>query len=388
MSNILLVEPNYRTKYLPHGLMKISSYHKSIGDRVVYHKGLVKFVNTSFFDDEAFYPDMIYITSLFTYEIDKVVETINYYKNIYKDSIIKVGGVAASIMPYYIQDKTGIIPHVGLLEHVEQFAPDYSIFPDTDFSIIFTTRGCKRKCSFCIVNKIEDFNMNENWKNEFNFTKQKLVIQDNNFIMSPMNHQIDIVEYINKNNINKSKIDFMSGLDARLFTTEIANNFNKIYRFMPNIRFAFDDMTQDGYVQRAMELARTNKAHNKSVIVYCLYNYKDKPEDLYYRIKEISKMGHSRKSHPAMAYPMRYTPLTDTKRNFVGEHWSERKIKTLNAIMDTNFNNWWVSASAYTEEQFNYVFGKNGEEFKEILENGVVTTLKTKEIRILKKDDK
>ena len=39
MSKILLIEPNYKNKYPPIGLMKISTYHKNKGDSVQFYKG-------------------------------------------------------------------------------------------------------------------------------------------------------------------------------------------------------------------------------------------------------------------------------------------------------------------------------------------------------------
>ena len=42
MRKILLVEPNYKNKYPPMGLMKIATYYRRLGDDVTFFKGDLK----------------------------------------------------------------------------------------------------------------------------------------------------------------------------------------------------------------------------------------------------------------------------------------------------------------------------------------------------------
>lgn len=42
MRNILLLEPNYKNKYPPIGLMKIATYYRKQKDNVVFYKGDLK----------------------------------------------------------------------------------------------------------------------------------------------------------------------------------------------------------------------------------------------------------------------------------------------------------------------------------------------------------
>ena len=140
MKKILLVEPAYKTKFAPLGLMRISSYHKSEGDVVSFIKGEQKL---------DFTPDKIYITSLFTYRYKETLKSVRFYKKQFPKAEIIIGGVLATLMPDLFR-KEGIKVHIGLLKEVETYPPDYDLIEDIDYSLTFTSRGCKNKCGFCV----------------------------------------------------------------------------------------------------------------------------------------------------------------------------------------------------------------------------------------------
>src|SRR6266540_3619874 len=112
---ILLIEPGYKNKYPPLGLMKIAQYHGPDGkrDRVKFIKGEDKNVL-----DECW--DRIYVTTLFSFEWKKISEAIdfailasgNQHNNVF------VGGIAASLMhELFLQEPrwTGVRFIKGLL---------------------------------------------------------------------------------------------------------------------------------------------------------------------------------------------------------------------------------------------------------------------------------
>src|SRR5262252_9207862 len=93
--NILLIEPGYKNKYPPLGLMKIAHYHGPYGkrDHVRFIKGEDRSVLS-----EAW--DRIYITTLFSFEFAKIAQSIDFAKIVAGGQTDKifVGGIAASLM--------------------------------------------------------------------------------------------------------------------------------------------------------------------------------------------------------------------------------------------------------------------------------------------------
>lgn len=217
---ILLVEPNYETKFKPLGLMRISSMHKAQKDKVHYVKGIHPINNI------PFYPDKIYVTTLFTYEYLPTLKAIRYYKKIFKNSKMIIGGILASTRPdLFKKEKVKI--HKGLLKKAEKFAPDYDLFPEMDYSLSFTSRGCTNNCSFCVVPSLEGgISHRKNWPQDINPKFSKIVFFDNNWLAKNKKDLFEDIRIL-KQMIQDYKIysiDFNQSLDCYDDKTEVLTN--------------------------------------------------------------------------------------------------------------------------------------------------------------------
>lgn len=192
---ILLIEPNYKNKYPPMGLMKLATYYRNRGDDVRFFKGDLKVFAAKLLCEEflaevkdpklgkhvpkfiehiktgKFAPldaipnfrnseqdvilkeyrlryrngkfpqfDVIGITTLFTFYWRETIDTINYAKKFCsEDGRIIVGGIAASILHDKIFQETGIDPLCGLLNKPGMLDADSEYIIDElplDYSIL------------------------------------------------------------------------------------------------------------------------------------------------------------------------------------------------------------------------------------------------------------
>lgn len=197
---ILLVEPDYKSKFPPLGLLKIGTFHKNRGDEVVFVRGL----------SEQEYWDRVYITTLFSFHHEKIIKTILHYKAMLRDDVsrIFVGGGYATLCPQNIYEETGIYPLKGLLDKsnmlglgedcVDSMIPDYDLLTQIDYDyglkncyFGYATRGCINRCPFCAVPKLEpEFVHHAGLKQYIETVKEKfgerqnLVLMDNNVLAS------------------------------------------------------------------------------------------------------------------------------------------------------------------------------------------------------------
>lgn len=406
MADILLLEPGYSNKYPPIGLMKISYFHKYIHhDYVRFAKGKLQ----DAFNGKKW--DRVYVTTLFTFEWQKTKEAIEYALSVVKDPTqVYTGGILATLMPELIaenfptvKNNTGLLDKKGTLglEHeecIDRLTLDYGIlddiadeyvYPAHDAYFTYMTRGCGMKCAFCAVQTLEPeyypyisiANTIQRVDEQFG-PKKDLLLMDNNVLRSPrFDEIIDEIKalgfakgatYINPKTGKKVQrfVDFNQGLDAFLLTPHKAKRLGELA--IRPARIAFDHIEDAEEYKKAIRFCAQNGITHMSN--YLLYNgvdftgkghsyQADTPEDLYERMHismdlQEELIESTENKIAIFSFPMRYIPLEDLKRGFVGTNWYPKYLRALQRMLIPTQGKG-VSSRSFFEADF----GKTSEEF-------------------------
>ena len=244
-------------------LMRISAYHKSRGDDVEW-----------WWSDFIHY-DIVYMSKIFSdaYSPD-VPEPMN------ADKVIK-GGTG-----YCIQLVGGVevfdeSKNTKLPPEMERMFPDYSIYPQFDFAVSMTSRGCPRGCSFCHVAakegrcsvKVADV------KDFWNGQKEIKVLDPN---ITACREKRDLMRQYRETG---AWIDFTQGIDIRLVNDDDIDDLNHMK--IKNIHFAWDNPKDDlkDKFHRFSERFRIKDFRRKTV--YVLTNFNSTMEENLYRIYSL-----------------------------------------------------------------------------------------------------
>lgn len=156
-------------------------------------------------------------------------------------------------------------------------------------------------------------------------------------------------------------IDFNQGVDARLVTDAKIKKLSEI-NIRP-LRIAFDHYEQKDIYTEAIKTAARHGIVNLSN--YLLYNYEDRPEDLYYRMK-INVDLCEELGVTIYSFPMKFHPIDDPayfrNRDFIGEHWNRKFIRAVQAVLNATKGKIGRGKSFFEE-----AFGKDIEGFMDIL---------------------
>lgn len=336
---VLLVEPYYPRSEPPLGLMKLSTWHKEKGREVKFIRGTDPFGTLG-----DWQPDAIDITTpIFSWNTDEGIQTIRFYLEKYPDAHVRVGGVKATDTPEaYSIGRVELIR--GILPDVDECKPDYSMInPPLERSVIYTMRGCPVGCGFCRVWR-ESGKVAyplKNWQNHIDYSKKRLIIQDDNIVAAGLDHLTNVCSLIRENDFS---VDFNSGFEVHQFNEDHAKILHGL-KIRP-VRTAFDEISEESEFLQTMKLIREHITDNSHAIMcYVLFNFTDTPEDALYRCNKVVEAGGS-------PYVMPFTPNTWIKGDihhgqpFINKHWTLKQIKRFYRF----WNRYWIWRSVQKKQ--------------------------------------
>ena len=406
---ILLLEPGYKNKYPPLGLMKIAQYHgpRGRGDDVVFRKGLDRSLALQHWD-------RVYITTLFSFEYAKIAETIDFALDLVhgQSQRVWVGGIAASLMHERFLGETrwrGVRFIRGLLDHspaqalhldsfdgdfyaddlsgtpIEDLIPDYSIldqidykYPVRDAYFAYASRGCIRKCHFCGVPKLEGAQRDAtpltqlvNEVDRIYGARRDLILMDNNVVASTRFKEIiaeirdlgfkrgEKLRRDGERVASLRRVDFNQGVDARILCKDRVYLRELSTIALSPLRIAFDHLGLKGPYETAVRYAHEFGLNDLSN--YMLYNFHDSPADLFERMYLNVRLNEELGIR-IYSFPMRYQPTDLPDRSHIGPRWSRYYLRSVQLVLQATHG-----VVSGEPDFYKAAFGSNHEEFEEIL---------------------
>lgn len=156
-------------------------------------------------------------------------------------------------------------------------------------------------------------------------------------------------------------VDFNQGIDSRLITDE---NMKKLAEInIRPLRIAFDHWELREIYEKSIRIAVNNGIKNLSN--YLLYNFEDKPEHLYRRMRLNVDLCEELNAS-IYSFPMKYHPINDQEfymnRDYIGRHWNRKFIRAIQAVLNSTKGKIGRGVDFFEE-----AFGRNEEEFFRIL---------------------
>lgn len=241
-------------------LMQIASYHESRGDIVSWYDGPL-------FDSQY---DKIYASKIFSFS------------------------TMPQLPDHALIGGTGIDFSNTLPFEITQAQPTYNIYPDCNYHIGFSMKGCRFRCKFCCVpqkegrpkhnSSIYDLLTNPKGGN-------RLMLLDNDFFGSP-NWKEDLRSIAEL----KLKVCFIQGLNIRIITTEQAELLSKCNYYNSKfdqryLTFAWDRFNDGKIVMAGIDRCNEAGIPCNKMQFFVLIGYDTTPEQDYDRVMRLRELG-------------------------------------------------------------------------------------------------
>lgn len=220
--------------------MKLSSYHKDVGDDVTL---LLSYEGLEIFDK-------VYISKVFT--------STSCPADILERDNVEYGGTG------FFYDKASPLPY-----KIEHAMPDYHLYDDwvsaqietgkkrsefsyyLDYSIGYLTRGCFRRCYYCVNRNCKQARMASPLSEFMDESRPKLCFLDDNFLSFEGRDELlaPVLE-------SGKRFQFKQGLDVRLLTKATIKKI-ATWRYDGEVIFAFDNIEDKNFITWKLGQIRT-----------------------------------------------------------------------------------------------------------------------------------
>lgn len=286
MKNILMVDVDglegFKLKFKNLALLTLARHYHNLGHDV----------STTHSD-----PDKVFASCIFSQNKHRVGGLKFWYPN----ADIQVGGSG--------------INYDWLPEEMQKLKPYYNLYPDMDYSLGFTTRGCIRKCPFCVVWKKEGKHRPWMHVSEFHEDRfKKVVLLDNNWTANK-DWFFDNSDWLID---RKIKVDATQGFDARIIDEEVASQVRRL-KFRSGagrVHLAWDNVKDESQVINGLNALIQAGFHPKNnLVVYVLVDFDSTFEEDLYRINTLKEMNIS-------PFVMQYQPIDETFQEKQNHFWT------------------------------------------------------------------
>lgn len=396
---ILLVEPQRGRDWGSHqqylGLLRIGNYHQCIGDDVEYVFSPNKPCTIG-------YPDMIYVTSMFTYWYKSVWAAVRHYKKLYPKAFVMLGGIYATLCPEHAKGSGADVVIPGQHPVAKDYAPDPTLIPEeTDYAYMMSSFGCNRACTYCATHILYGHGIRqaspEQFMEEVRFLRSKGIYKmwlgDDNILHDHENHIDIICEKLARLN-PKMEIHITGGMSAIDLVQETAHLMRGAG--IKEVSFGFE--SADPEVLKKM--GRATNTHMEDLIRALEYTDKAGYRRIDTNVLFIIGLPYQKKEdmletllflvgQSVWAYPQRLTPIPGTvdfkRMNLEGVDLADLHYKKFVALgQDSDFLNAIYDAARFCNYGGRYAtfnLLKSGL----LVPNPMATQLLGKDLKILSK---